>query len=128
MEYRRSKQRDTILTFLKNTRIHPTADWIYLELKKKIPNISLGTVYRNLQVLEEMGEIQKIPGENTFRYEAKIDPHYHLICEKCGTMVDFEMPHYELINKDAEKMSAFKIARHRIDFYGICSKCQNKSK
>ena len=129
MQYRRSQQRDRILEILKETRSHPTADWIYKKLKEEIPELSLGTVYRNLNVLIAQGHIQKLPFGSTFdRFEAKIAPHYHLVCEKCGTVIDFEMPEYTDINKKAETMSSFKISRHRIDFFGLCEKCQKKRK
>jgi Fur family transcriptional regulator, peroxide stress response regulator len=129
MEYRRSRQRDRILEILKETKVHPTADWVYKKLKEEIPYLSLGTVYRNLKVLAEQGHIQKLPFGSTFdRFEAKIAPHYHLVCEKCGLVEDFEMPQYSDINQKAEKISTFKISRHRIDFFGLCKKCQDKPK
>lgn len=129
MEYRKSQQRERILEILKETKSHPTADWVYMKLKEEIPELSLGTVYRNLKVLMEQGLIQKLPFGSTFdRFEAKIAPHYHLVCEKCGVVEDFEMPQYSEINLQAEKMSAFKISRHRIDFFGLCEKCQDKTK
>ncbi|NLD92856.1 MAG: transcriptional repressor [Fibrobacter sp.] len=129
MEYRKSQQRERILEILKETKSHPTADWIYMKLKEEIPELSLGTVYRNLKVLMEQGLIQKLPFGSTFdRFEAKIAPHYHLVCEKCGVVEDFEMPQYSEINVQAEKMSAFKISRHRIDFFGLCEKCQDTIK
>jgi Fur family transcriptional regulator, peroxide stress response regulator len=129
MKYRRSQQRARILEILKETKSHPTADWVYKKLKEEIPDLSLGTVYRNLKVLAEQGHIQKLPFGSTFdRFEAKIAPHYHLVCEKCGLVEDFEMPQYSDINQKAEKMSSFQISRHRIDFFGLCKKCQNKPK
>lgn len=129
MEYRKSQQRDNILAILKETKSHPTADWVYMKLKEKMPELSLGTVYRNLKVLMEQGHIQKLPFGSTFdRFEARIAPHYHLVCEKCGLVEDFEMPHYSSINQNAEQMSTFKISRHRIDFFGLCKKCQNGTK
>jgi Fur family peroxide stress response transcriptional regulator len=129
MEYRRSQQRERILEILKETKVHPTADWVYKKLKEEIPDLSLGTVYRNLKVLAEQGHIQKLPLGSTFdRFDAKIAPHYHLVCEKCGLIEDFEMPQYSDINQKAEKISTFKISRHRIDFFGLCKKCQDKPK
>jgi Fur family transcriptional regulator, peroxide stress response regulator len=127
MGYRKSQQRERILELLNRTKSHPTADWIYMRLKAEIPELSLGTVYRNLKVLMEQGLIQKLPFGSTFdRFEAKIAPHYHLVCEKCGLVEDFEMPHYSAINSQAEKMSTFKISRHRIDFFGLCGKCRKE--
>jgi Fe2+ or Zn2+ uptake regulation protein len=128
MNFRKSRQRERILQLLRETNSHPTADWIYSTLKKEIPNLSLGTVYRNLNILADQGHIQKLPFGSAFdRFEAKIAPHYHLVCEKCGLVEDFKMPQYSDINQKAEKMSSFRISRHRIDFFGLCEKCQNKT-
>jgi len=128
MEYRKSRHRDRILQFLKDTNEHPSAECIYLKFKKEIPEISLGTVYRNLKILQEQGCIQKLTlGDGAERFDGQMTTHYHLVCEKCRVIDDFEMPHYNQINEDAEKMSRFKITHHRIEFYGICEKCQNKT-
>lgn len=128
MNFKRSKQRDKILEILKETDIHPTADWIYEKIKPEFPNLSFGTVYRNLNILMEQNLIQKIPfGSTHDRYEAKIDPHYHLVCEQCGLVQDFEIPVYKRLNKQAEDNSDFQITRHRIDFFGICRPCRKKS-
>jgi Fur family transcriptional regulator, peroxide stress response regulator len=129
MKYRNSRQRQRILEILKETKSHPTADQVYKKLKEEFPELSLGTVYRNLNVLLEQGHIEKLPFGSTFdRFEAKIKPHYHLVCDKCGLVKDFEMPLYAGINKKAEKLGSFKILRHRIDFFGLCKKCQKSSK
>jgi|FrelakmetLWP11LW_1041352.scaffolds.fasta_scaffold23729_1 Fur family peroxide stress response transcriptional regulator len=129
MKYKRSKQRQAILELLGQTEIHPTADWLYQKLKKKFPSLSLGTVYRNLNILVEQGLVENLPfGSTHDRYEAIKNPHYHLVCETCGSVSDFDMPHYTEINQQAQKMSGFQISRHRIDFFGTCKKCQSKHK
>ncbi len=129
MKYKRSKQRDRILELLEQTESHPTADWLYQKLKKKFPNLSLGTVYRNLNILAEQGLVEELPfGSTHDRYEAIKKPHYHLICQACGSVEDFDMPRYTEINQQAQKMSGFHISRHRIDFFGTCKKCQSKHK
>ena len=117
-----------MLELLGRTEIHPTADWLYHKLKNEFPRLSLGTVYRNLNVLVEQKLIQKLPyGSTHDRYEIIKKPHYHLVCEACGCVQDFNMPHYAEINKLAQEMSSFNISRHRIDFFGICEKCQKKN-
>jgi Fur family transcriptional regulator, peroxide stress response regulator len=124
MNYRGSKQRERILELLKKTHSHPTADWLYMTLKGEIPNLSLGTVYRNLKILVEQGLILKLSFGSTFdRFEAKIAPHYHLVCENCGVVDDINMPQFSQINAKAEKLTLFKIVRHQIYFFGICDKC-----
>jgi Fur family peroxide stress response transcriptional regulator len=127
--YRQSRQRDMILNLLRSTDTHPTADWLYGQLKEKIPSLSLGTVYRNLHILAEQCLVQKIASGSTFdRFEANPDPHYHLICEICGKVEDFEMDLYQEINYKANRITNFKVDWHRIDFFGICPECKAKQK
>lgn len=84
-----SQQRDAILAYLKASRDHPTADMIYTAIRREYPNISLGTVYRNLVQLEEMGEIQKITmRDQPDRYDGNVTSHYHFICRECGRIYD----------------------------------------
>jgi Fur family transcriptional regulator, peroxide stress response regulator len=129
MKYKRSKQRASILELLRQTESHPTADLLYQKLKKKFPHLSLGTVYRNLNILVEQGLVEKLPFGSTYdRYEAIKNPHYHLVCQVCGCVEDFNMPYYTEINQQAQRMSGFCISRHRIDFFGTCEKCQSKNK
>ncbi|HSV27854.1 MAG TPA: transcriptional repressor, partial [Sedimentisphaerales bacterium] len=95
MKYRRSKQRERILELLVQARSHPAADWLYHRLKKEFPSLSMGTVYRNLNILVEQEHIQRLPfGSAHDRYEAVKKPHYHLVCEACRCVQDFDMPHY----------------------------------
>jgi len=89
---RMTKQRKAILKILENTDIHPTADWIYEQVKKEIPNISLGTVYRNLNVLSEMGKIMTLDyGSSYSRFDGNPRNHYHFKCEKCEKVFDVEI-------------------------------------
>lgn len=121
---RRSQQRERILELLRTTDRHPTADWIYGKLKKEFPKLSLGTVYRNLSILVDQGQAKKIHFGSTFdRFEAKLVPHYHLICENCKQIIDFELPIYNEINDKAKRVSGFEISYHKIDFFGVCSNC-----
>lgn len=123
--YRQSKQRNRILELLQSTKTHPTADWIYDQLKREFPKLSLGTVYRNLSILEEQGLLQKIHFGSTFdRFEANISPHYHLVCEECGKIVDFELSIYDEINKKAKQKTNFNIHHHKLEFFGLCENCK----
>ena len=129
MNYKRSKQRARMLELLGQTAIHPTADWLYQQLKEEFPSLRMGTVYRNLNILVEQKLIDKLPfGSTHDRYEGNKNPHYHLVCEVCGCVQDFDMPRYTEINEQAQKMSGFNISRHRIDFFGTCEKYQIKNK
>ena len=124
--FRQSKQRKRILELLRSTDSHPTADWLYEQLKKEFPNLSLGTVYRNLSTLIEQGLAKKIHFGSTFdRFEANTDPHYHLYCESCGKILDFDMPVYDDLNKKAKQLTSFTILYHKIEFFGLCKDCKD---
>ena len=125
--FRQSRQRTRILELLRSTEIHPTADWLYEKLKNEFPRLSLGTVYRNLSILVEQGLAKKIHFGSTFdRFEANIKPHYHLICELCGKIFDFEMAIYDDLNFQAKQLTNFTIRHHKLEFFGICEKCKTK--
>ena len=86
---RNSKQRDLILNIINASYCHPTAEAIYEKARSEIPNISLGTVYRNLDLLYSLGSIRRINLENsTYRYDRAWDNHAHLVCSKCGDIIE----------------------------------------
>ena len=127
LTFRKSKQRERILELLRSTDTHPTADWIYEQLKKENPQLSLGTVYRNLTILTETGLAKKIHFGSTYdRFEANIEEHYHLICESCGIILDFNMPNYNDLNSQANKLTNFTIHSHKLEFFGVCEDCRIK--
>ena len=129
MNRRETKQREVILRILKNTRAHPTADCIYEEVKKEIPNISKGTVYRNLQVLQEAGAVSELNLNGTLsRYEAKQDNHYHFRCERCGRIVDLDEPVNKELDKAVAKRTGFTVSHHQTEFRGFCQDCQKQFK
>ena len=124
---RETKQREAILKALRNTRSHPTADQIYDEVRKNIPNISKGTVYRNLQVLQDDGAITELKLNDTLsRYEVKQESHYHFRCEKCGRVSDIDMPVNIELDQQVEKRTGLKVAYHQLEFRGLCKDCQKK--
>lgn len=125
MQYRTSKLREEIIRVLESSDMHPTANWIYDQLKVDNPSLSLGTVYRNLGILVEQGVVDKLDFGSTFdRYEAKKPDHYHFICEKCGNVIDLEMPIRTDLNSEVDKIAGFKTRKHRIEFFGICDACR----
>ncbi|MFO7816025.1 MAG: transcriptional repressor [Halanaerobiales bacterium] len=123
---RMTKQRKTILKVLKNTDSHPTADSIYEEVKKEIPNISLGTVYRNLNLLAEKDKITVINYANDqSHYDGNTENHYHFRCNDCGQVYDLELNLLDNnFDSQVEKHSDFKVDNHRLEFYGLCPDCQ----
>ena len=128
-KYKHSKQRDKILYLLKNTDMHPTADWIYNQLKGEFPNLSMGTVYRNLNILLEQNLIHKLPFGSTFdRFDGNTAPHHHFICEKCDTIFDIEIPFDDELEQELIRTTNFEVHTHRIVFYGLCEKCRKACK
>ena len=127
---RKSKQRDRILQVLQNTRSHPTVNWIYDELKPEFPNLSLGNVYRNLNILVEQGLVERLDFGSTFdRYEAKIDPHIHFVCESCGAIYDIDAPRSldSALLRHVEEKTDFEVTRQRMEVFGICSACRSEA-
>lgn len=124
MNRRGTKQREAIVKVLKNTRSHPTADQIYDEVRKEIPNISKGTIYRNLQVLQEDGAIFALNLNGTVsRYEVKQESHYHFRCEKCGRIFDLDEPIDKEIDSRVARQTGFKVSHHQTEFRGLCKDC-----
>ena len=124
---RETKQREAILRLLRNTRSHPTVDQIYDEVRKDIPNISKGTVYRNLKILREVGEISELNLNGTVsRYEGNQKNHYHFRCEKCGRVFDLDEPVNRELNENVVKRTGFKVLYHQLEFRGLCRDCQEK--
>ncbi len=122
---RETKQREAILNVLRQADSHPTADWVYDEVRKAIPNISKGTVYRNLKILRETGEISELNLSGTVRrYEGRPENHYHFRCEKCGRVFDLGEPVNNELDERVAKRTGFKVSYHQLEFRGLCKDCQ----
>lgn len=121
-----SRQREAIKEFLNSRTDHPTADTVYMNIRKEFPNISLGTVYRNLALLSDIGEILKLStGAGGDRFDANTSPHYHFICSKCHDVIDLEMPNIDKIDKIAGESFNGEVEGHTVYFYGKCEKCKD---
>lgn len=119
-----SRQRESIKEFLMTRTDHPTAETIYENLRKEYPKISLGTVYRNLSLLTDIGEIQTIStGAGPDRFDGNIRPHYHFICKRCGKVMDLKVQGLEHINLLAQHEFSGNIEGHTVFFYGCCEEC-----
>lgn len=122
-----SRQREKIENYLKNTKEHPTAEHIFTELRKEIPDISLATVYRNLNLLCSQGLAQRISfGEAEDRYDADVSSHGHFICNSCGRVLDFYGDAVNLSVVLEEIGNDSEVYNHKLFVYGQCSKCKNK--
>ena len=123
---RKTKQKEAIMEVLRGTTSHPTADWVYSEVRKDIPNISLGTVYRNLRLLCQSGEIAELDlCGNLSRFDARQDDHYHFRCEKCGQVFDVDEPVDKKIDGRIARKTGFVIIYHKLEFRGVCLECQD---
>ena len=125
---RKSKQKEAILRVVKHTTSHPTAEWVYEQVRQEIPTISLGTVYRNLRLLKQDGEILELSLAGiTSRFDGNAQNHYHFRCEQCGQVFDVnELPDKAMDDKVAQK-TGFKITHHWLEFRGLCKDCQRSS-
>ena len=120
-----SKQRESIKNFLVTRYDHPTAETV----RREFPNISLGTVYRNLNLLAEIGEIQKLsPGIGPDRFDGNLPPHYHFICRHCGCVMDLTVSGLDHINILAGQDFDGEIEGHITYFYGTCPSCKASEK
>ena len=125
-----SRQRESIKHFLAETKDHPTADAVYMHVKKEFPNISLGTVYRNLNLLTDIGEAVKIATpDGGDRFDGRVEPHNHFLCKKCGRLLDLDLDITRLneVNQLAADNFDGIIESSSTLFYGECSDCIKKS-
>lgn len=124
---RHSTRRDVVLNVLKETTCHPTANWIYERAREQIPNISLGTVYRNISQLVDNGDIIAIDaGDGTVHYDARTTDHAHFYCTDCKSVSDVFFEYTLPINNQAEEQLGCKVNRQCILFYGCCKNCLKK--
>ena len=123
-----SRQRETVYTVLRSTKTHPSADWIYEQCKQVIPNISLGTVYRNLELLAQQGKIVKINvAQDKDRYDADTTQHSHIVCPDCGKVRDC------IPSRGIDAALGIECAEHgdtgySLVFTGLCDDCEAKRK
>lgn len=121
-----SRQRESILRHIKCHPVHPTADQVYTALKKENPSLSLGTVYRNLNLLSEAGMLRKIRiADGSDRFDGRTDPHFHMICERCGRVFDVEMPELGEIISEIKRRDGHEITGITLNLRGVCAECQN---
>lgn len=128
-ELRMTGQRRVILEELKKLKSHPTADELYEIVKKKLPRISLSTVYRNLETMADSGSLRKLDlGGGRMRFDAMTANHYHVRCVLCGKVDDLEIKLLSKLDEKAGKISDYNILGHNLEFTGICPACLQKAK
>lgn len=122
---KRSRQRDAILSLLRSVDTHPTADWLYTQLKQTMPELSLGTVYRNLAFLVDAGEIMELTyGSNVHRYDGNAKNHYHFVCERCKNVKDIPISVKHGLEAEVSVVTGFETTGHRLEFFGVCDDCK----
>jgi len=122
-----SRQRESIKEFLATRKDHPTADTVYVNIRQLYPNISLGTVYRNLSLLASLGEIQKVScGDGVEHFDPNAEPHYHFICQDCGAVLDIPIGPIHGLDAMASEGFDGAITGHTTLFYGTCKDCKEK--
>ena len=125
--HRNTRQRRIILEELQKLKTHPTAAGLYAIVRRKMPKISLGTVYRNLEFLSKKGMILKLDfGSDEARYDATVENHDHLRCVCCGRVEDAPGPPLKISAGGKEDWSDYKILGHRLEFFGVCQKCSHR--
>lgn len=126
MNKRSTTQRSLVLEAVKELQCHATADEVCATLAKKYPHISRGTVYRNLKLLSDIGEIRKMEmPSGADRFDHECHKHYHARCIKCGYVFDVEMDFIANFEKNIKDTHGFEITGHDIFFKGICLECKH---
>ncbi len=120
---RKTKQLEVVWHEVANDNSHPTADQIYERVRRQIPNISLGTVYRNLQKLVTEGKLQVLTLGRTQHFGPLVDRHQHFICESCGRVYDVFVGEDEEILPSSLPQGGFTVTSHQLAFYGACKSC-----
>ncbi len=121
---RMTQQRSVILEELQKVRSHPTADEVYEMVRKRLPRVSLGTVYRNLEILFEAGMIGKLAG-TPMRFDYDINDHHHIRCISCSRVDDVHIDD-QIVDDKIKGVSDWQIVGHQIEMLGICPDCKNK--
>lgn len=123
-----SRKRDAILDCIRRTKCHPTAEWVYQQLKPAYPDLSLGTVYRNLAMFKEEGTIRSVGViQGLEHYDGIVTPHSHFICTRCGTVLDLDVELPPEVLAAGEARCRGVINSCQLQFFGQCADCGKKN-
>jgi len=126
---RNTRQRQVILDVVKQSHRHPTADEVYEKVRAQLPRVSLGTVYRNLDVLAASGDIVRLaPGRTQMRFDGNLAPHYHMTCIHCGRVEDLPVAPsdnpVDILEKVTSHLTKYGVFGHKLEFVGVCAECK----
>jgi len=129
LDFRITPQRLAVLEILAESKGHPSVEDIFKQIKPNFPTTSLATIYKTINLLKEIGEVVELDfSAESNRYDGnKPHPHPHLICTKCKTIMDADMATVEDLSKELARKTGYEILNHRLDFFGICPRCQEDS-
>ncbi|NOZ02615.1 MAG: transcriptional repressor [Deltaproteobacteria bacterium] len=120
-----TRQRQVILEELCRVKTHPTADDLFMMVRRRIPNISLGTIYRNLEKLVFMQEVRRlVSAGGQMRFDGNTQPHYHIRCVKCGRVDDVVLDYDSAVDKVLANRSGYDVIEHSLEFSGVCPACR----
>jgi Fur family transcriptional regulator, peroxide stress response regulator len=125
VQARNTKQLKVVWDAVKNDKSHPTADQIYEKVRKRLPNISLGTVYRNLQKLVAVAKLQIVMLGRSQHFDPLVGPHQHFICEVCERVFDVIVESENELKPAKLPHEGFKVTSHQLAFYGTCKHCHS---
>ncbi len=122
-------QRMAIVRVLAASVGHPSAEAVYNRLKDEFPSMSLATVYRNIQLIKSLGQVLELGfADGSNRYDGnKPYPHPHLVCTRCGKIMDPDLESLERMTAELIRATGYKVETHRLDFFGVCPDCQTES-
>ncbi len=121
---RYSQKREAILTCLRSTDCHPSAEWVYRRLKPDYPDLSLATVYRNLAAFVEEGAIATLGTVNgRERFDGDVSPHSHFICQRCGRIVDVALPATKRLDRTVKELTGGVVLHRSLTLRGLCGEC-----
>ncbi len=122
------RKRDAILTYLRSTTIHPSAEMVFTQLKPEIPDLSMGTVYRNLSLFKEQGLATSVATVNGVeRFDGNTHPHVHFICQDCDAVMDLmELQVPEGLKSVAQELCGGQVSSCQLSFTGLCKSCSEK--
>lgn len=124
---RSTRQRRLVFEAVCGTKSHPTAEWVYEAVRREMPRVSLGTVYRNLQRLVDEGTIRSFVRGGRIRYDADLELHDHFSCDRCGLLMDIPRAAEALPAERRLRAQGFAVVGRTLEFHGLCRKCRRST-